>query len=352
MSEPTVRSTRGARARRWARVPLVLGIVLVVLGAATSGATPRGHPGVRVASNPIMPGGNVTTVNATVNMTDAPAFDPTNISATAGAALHLHLVNKGQLVHTFTLCTIPNYVFPANLTPIALDHFFSVNGSQVNVSLAGGAATDVNLSIADNAAGESYEFVSVEPYQFQAGMHGMLVVGGPPSGPGTVLQDNTTDSLRFLPDVLNASPAKYPVTIDVEVFNLGSTPHTWTLAAQPNYTLSASNFTTYFGTHPPAVSVNVPTAPGTAVWANFTIRAPGIYEYICEIPGHFAGGMMGQLYVGVAPPAPAIPPSTAIVQGGVLVGAGALLVIGAVFVFAATVSGRSPPRTSAQPPHA
>jgi len=110
-------------------------------------------------------------------------------------------------------------------------------------------------------------------------------------------------------------------------------------------TLLATNFTDYFTAHAPLVNVNVPAIPGGTVWANFTITAPGVYQYICEISGHFAAGMYGFLYVGVPVPAPPAAPSAAIVDSWVLVGSAVLLGIGAVFAGVAALAGRFPPHT-------
>jgi plastocyanin len=170
--------------------------------------------------------------------------------------------------------------------------------------------------------------------------------------PGLVLSENTTNTPGFLPDTLSATPGHYPIVIAVLVTNEGTLGHTFTLVPQSNVSLSptGSNVTDYFAAHAPLVNANIPALTGGSGWANFTISHPGIYEYICEISGHFAAGMFGYLYVGIPVPPPPPAPSTAIVDGWVLAGSGILLGIGVIFVGAAALSGRFPPRKS-EPGH-
>ncbi len=281
-----------------------------------------------------------STASFSVNLTDQPAFSPQYLSAPAGSPVSIQLTNTGNLNHTFTLVAQPNVVLSPSWSPAQVDRFFQTNGSLANVSLAPGASGWANLSANTSSGPASFEFVSVVPYQFQAGMFGFLNFTA--TGPGLQLSENTTDGLQFVPNVLTAAPAHYPVSIDVLVTNEGSFGHTFTLASQSNVTLSPGNFTTYFQQHAPLVSATVPSGGGSTVWANFTIKGPGVYQYICEIPGHFASGMDGFLYVGVTPPAPPAPPSTAIVDTWILAGSAALLGVGVVLTLVAAYSGRFP----------
>jgi len=282
--------------------------------------------------------------DVTVNLTDQPSFDPQFITIPAGSSVALHLVDVGQIAHTFTLSKTPNVRIPSGLTPAQLDSFFAKNGTLANVSLGPGGQGWANLTFNASEGFDSFEFASVVPYQFQAGMWGLLNLSS--TAPGLELSENTTNAPGFLPDVLGASPAHYPIVIAVLVTNQGSLGHTFTLAPQSNVTLSPTNYSDYFAAHAPLVSVNVPALTGGSVWANFTISAPGVYEYICEISGHFAAGMYGFLYAGVPVPPPPPTPSTALVDSWVLVGSAVLIGIGVLFVAVAALAGRFPPRTS------
>lgn len=336
---------RAPRALRRALPWIVAGLLLATIGlpsVAAIGALPRApligyaHPAA----------GNVS---LSVNLTDTPAFSPRFLSAPAGTNVSIRLNNTGNYSHTFTLLAQPNVVLSPTLSPAQLDQYIRANGSLANVSLAPGAQGWANVSFNGSVGLSSFEFVSLVPYQFQAGMSGFLNLTS--VGPGLLLSDNTTDSFRFIPDVLTAAPAHYPATVDVLVTNQGSFAHTFTVAPQSNVTLSPGNFTQYFQQHAPLVSASVPTGGGSTVWANFTMYGPGIYEYICEVPGHFANGMYGFLYVGVTPKLPPPPPSTAIVETWVLAGSLALLGVGVALAAVASYTGRFPRRPESYGKH-
>jgi uncharacterized cupredoxin-like copper-binding protein len=291
----------------------------------------------------------VQSENRTVNLTDHPSFSPQFLSFPAGIMVSLHLVNVGIYSHTFTLAKTPGARLSPTLSPAQVDAFFAQNGTFANVSVAPGGQGWANLTLNSTQGFDSYEFASVVPYQFQAGMWGLLNVTS--AVPGLVLSENTTDSLAFVPNVLSASPTHYPVVVAVLVDNEGNFGHTFTMVPQSNVSLLSTNYTEYFGSHPPTVNANVPSGAGSSVWANFTIFAPGVYQYICEISGHFANGMYGFFYVGVPVPAPPAAPSTAIVGGWVLAGSAILLGVGVVFAAMAALAGRFPPRSNAPGQH-
>jgi len=282
--------------------------------------------------------------NVTLNLTDRPSYSPQYITVPAGTSVSLHLVNRGSFNHTFTLAKTPNARLPATLTPSGVYSWFAANGTLANVSLNGGAQGWANLTFNASEGFDSFEFASVVPYQFQSGMWGFLNLSS--TSPSLALSENTTDQLSFLPNVLSASPTHYPVVVAVLVRNEGTFGHTFTMAPQSNVSLSYTNFTQYFASHPALVNAAVPSLPGGAVWANFTIPAPGVYEYICAISGHFQNGMYGFFYVGVPVPPPPTPPSTAIVDSWVLVGSTVLLGIGVIFAGVAALAGRFPPKAT------
>lgn len=127
------------------------------------------------------------------------------------------------------------------------------------------------------------------------------------------------------PDISNIAPGSN-VTIDIT--NLGSTPHTFTLSSLVNYTLPSSgntNLTSFIASHPPYYSINIPGTPGTDV-ATAVFTAPttiGSYQFFCLEPGHFAEGMTGFLGVGVSVGPPAAPPGIGLpvfIIAGVIVG--------------------------------
>jgi uncharacterized cupredoxin-like copper-binding protein len=339
MNESIDAPRRAVRLRRIGLVLLTVGLLLGVGGMPTFAlAYSDGHPAplighaVREAAAP-------SHTNLSMNLTDRPQFQPQFVSISVNSNLSIQLHNTGRMNHSFTVSKVPNVILNRSWDPTQLNAFFAANGSLANVTVTPGSQTSVNLSFNATSGLDSFEFVSIVPYQFQAGMWGFINVSG---GPGLYLSENTTNSLTFVPSVLEANVSHFPAVLNVQVTNLGALSHTWTLGPWSNYTLSPGNFTTYFQTHPPLANVPIPSTPGQSAWANFTIAGAGVYQYICTIPGHFQGGMTGFLYINTPPPAPQVPPSTAIVQSSLLIGTGVLLGIGVVLVAVASLVGRFP----------
>lgn len=283
----------------------------------------------------------LTSSTVTLDMTDQPRYSPAFLSVAAGTNVTFHLVNVGAYTHTFTLLAHPGVVLNTSWTPTQVDQYVAQNGSLANVSVPASSAANATVTFNRTTGFDSFEFLSLVPYQFQAGMSGFVNITS--TAPGLTDFDNTTDSYSFVPDELEASVTHYPFNLDVLVTNTGNLGHTFTVVAQSNYSLSPANFTSYFQAHPPLVSATIPGGAGSSAWANFTVPGPGVYQYICEVPGHFASGMTGELYVGVTPPPPPAAPSTAVIQGWILVGSGVLLGVGIALAAVTAYMGRFPP---------
>ncbi len=338
----------GDRSRRRAGVALLLSaLLLLALGLPLAPTVARG---VGAAGHANIEFGRMTPAAAPVlefvNMTDTPRFLPSSITGIhAGSAVTVHLENQGSFPHTFTLVNRAGLTLNTSWTPAQLDSFFRLNGSLANVSVAPGAVGWANFTLPANASGGSFEFVSVVPFQFQAGMSGTILVSA--GAPAATLTDQATAGLSFVPNQLVVNATSYPITIGITVTNVGSLIHTWTLNPFANVLLTPGNFSSFFSSHAPAVDLLV-TNPGEAVNGTFIISSPGVYQFLCTEPGHFAAGMDGLLYVGVPAPSPVAPPSTALVQVGILAGAGALVGVATIVAFAGNFVGRFPPRA---PPH-
>ena len=351
---PPVHSARDAgRLRRFARFSLVLGLALGLLGLGFyAGAD---HPETASVGYATAASSALSSANLTVNATDAPPyFSPGNLTVVEGVPTEVVVHNLGSFDRTFTLSKVANFTIPRSDSPQALDAFFAANGSFANVSIPAGATAYANLSFPTADAGSAFEFVSLVPYQFQAGALGFVHVGYSTSAGTFQLSVQTTDSLSFVPDTLVLPNATtYPVSVSVEVTNAGSTQHTFWIEGQDNNSLNPANFSTYFTSHPPLADVNVPTTPGAPVWANFTITGKGAFEFICTVPGHFRlpTGMYGWLYVGWVPTPPPPPPSSAIVDTAFLAGAGVLLAVGVLLTVVATFGGRFPRQPSTSSHH-
>jgi uncharacterized cupredoxin-like copper-binding protein len=321
----------------------VAALVVALLAAPTAPALVRAEEVVPAVGHALPE----TSATGKVFLNDTPSFTPKYLAFPENVSLTLTLKNVGPTyAHTFTLAKQAGVVLPVNWTPSEVYAYFAANGSLENQSVAVGAT--VNVTFTTPSSPGSYEFVSVVPYQFQAGMFGFLNVTS--TGPGFLLSENTSNAggtLSYLPNELAVSPSTYPASLNVSITNLGTFQHTFTVVAQPNVNLTPQNYSAYFVAHPPAVNKSVPGTAGATVWANFSVPAKGVYLYLCTVTGHFAAGMYGYLYVGVPPP-PAPPvPSTAVVQEWILAGSAGILGLGLVLAVVATFTGRfgGPPTT-------
>ncbi len=329
----------------WVLAGLLLAAISLPGGLAAAHVV-RVAPEVGVA-RPLVAPATTTNYSEAVNLTDQPAFAPRSLNATVNGTVQVSIAldNNGSLAHTFTVVNASQagVVLNRSWTPEELDAYFAANGSLANVNVSGGHHAFANFSLPANSSFRSFEFVSIVPYQFQAGMWGFLNLT--PAGPTLMLSENTTTTLQFVPNVLSAGPSVHgSVTLHVLVTNEGDLSHTFTVVAQSNVTLTTI---TYFASHTPLVNVSVPASAGGTVWANFTVPGIGVYEYACTVQGHFQNGMYGFLYVGVPVPPPPPTPSTAIVAVPVLLGSAALLGVGAVFAVGSALTGRFPKRPPA-----
>jgi uncharacterized cupredoxin-like copper-binding protein len=276
-----------------------------------------------------------------------PRYLNATVSGTVNVSVALH--NTGSTTHTFTVVNASNSstVLNRSLNPQNLTAYFATYPPSENVSVAGGTSTWANFSLASATTFRSLEFVSTIPYQFQAGMWGFLNLT--PLGPTVVLSDNATNTPAFVPNVLSAGPSVHgPVTLDVLLVDLGSVSHTFTVAPQPNVTVTTVG---YFASHPPLANQSIVPGPPKPIWANFTVPAIGVYEYVCTVTGHFTAGMYGFLYVGVPVPPPPPTPSTAIVAIPILVGSAVLLGVGIVLALGSAYLGRLPKKPRTDGPH-
>lgn len=347
MSRPSSPRAPHRPYRRPIGVAIVLAVLLLAIGlpfAPTIGRVAGGHAELEFAK---MGYRGAATDTYAVNMTDTPRFVPAMISGVhAGDNVSVQLHNGGSFAHSFTVLRHPGITLNASSTPAQLNASVRANGTLADVLVAPGASGWANFSIPANATGGSFQFLSTVPFQYQAGMAGAILVSA--GTPAASLNEQATANLAFLPDQLVVNATTYPVTIAITVTNVGALIHTWTLSPLANVVITPGNFTSFFSSHAPAANL-VMNNPGQVVNGSFLLNSPGVYQYICTEPGHFAGGMSGFLYVGVAPPSVAAPPSTEIVQVGILAGAGTLVGVAVILAFASNYVGRFPPRTTGHP---
>ena len=320
------------RATPWLATGLVLALVGAVGGA-------RAVPFLSYA--PTVGYGHTPDANLTVSLQVSDAgFTPRFFSEPPGTNLSVHVMNVGHLTHSFVLSNDSGYRFNGS-NPSKLNASVNAHPLSANVTVAPGTSAWANFSILPSEGFDSFEFLSQVPYQFQSGLWGLLNITS--TTPGTTIYENTTNALSFQPSVLDDNASHYPSNVNIYVANLGDVNHTFTVAPQPNVTITTVG---YFHAHPALGNASIPGTAGKGAWANFTVPAPGIYEFVCTVAGHFTSGMFGFLYAGVPPPPPPAPLPTGIVDSWVLAGSFALLGIGGLLVVIAGFGGRfagSPP---------
>ena len=96
------------------------------------------------------------------------------------------------------------------------------------------------------------------------------------------------DSLEFDPSSASA-PAGANVTVNFD--NAGALEHSWVLMTGDIDPLTATEADALNN----ASSGVVPAGESTSF--SFTAPDPGTYQYVCTVPGHAAGGMVGTLTV-------------------------------------------------------
>ena len=320
------------RATPWLAAGLVLALVGAVGGA-------RAVPFLTNA--PTIGYGHSPDANVTLALqVNDSTFSPRFLSEPPATNLSIHITNVGHQVHSFVLSNDSGLRF-SGTTPSQLNASVNAHPLSANVTVAPGTSAWANFSILPTEGFDSFEFISQVPYQFQGGLWGLLNITS--TAPGTTLYDNTTNALSFQPSILADNASHYPSNVNVFVANLGDLGHTFTIAPQPNVTVTTVG---YFHSHAPLANQTIPSTAGKGAWANFTVPAPGIYEFVCTVAGHFTGGMFGFLYAGVPPPPPPPPLPTGVVDLWVLAGSVALLGIGGLLVVVAGFGGRfagSPP---------
>lgn len=102
------------------------------------------------------------------------------------------------------------------------------------------------------------------------------------------LRFEANDSLRFEPASATVAAG---AEIDVELRNVGALEHSWVLVGEDVDLNTVTDADALAGT---AIG---PIAGGSSATVGFTAPAAGTYRYVCTVPGHAAGGMVGTLTV-------------------------------------------------------
>lgn len=116
----------------------------------------------------------------------------------------------------------------------------------------------------------------------------LAACNGATAPPPVTLTFDGNDSFQFIP-ATESVPAGAEVTVTFN--NVGVLEHTWTLIppdADPLMALEADRI---------GAAGSGVLAGGESATFSFTAPEPGTYIFVCTIPGHAAGGMVGTLTV-------------------------------------------------------
>jgi plastocyanin len=115
------------------------------------------------------------------------------------------------------------------------------------------------------------------------------------------LNVSVADTLVFTTSINEVQPGDL---VHVVVTNIGTITHTFTLSPTAGFTFpttdSSSDLLSYFDSHAPIINIQVGAVTGGKYFGNFTAPPVGVYEYVCEEPGHFPS-MSGLLGSGETP---------------------------------------------------
>ena len=102
------------------------------------------------------------------------------------------------------------------------------------------------------------------------------------------LQFDGNDMFQFSPATAVVSTG---AAVTVTFNNTGVLEHNWTLIPNDVDPLQATDSDGLAG------AVSGPVASGGSAVFTFTAPAPGEYKFVCTVPGHAVGGMVGTLTV-------------------------------------------------------
>ena len=80
-------------------------------------------------------------------------------------------------------------------------------------------------------------------------------------------------------------------TVDLTFKNVGGLDHNWIVVPEGTDPLTVTDASAYAG-----INVGMVTG-GSEKTFTFTAPEPGMYQYVCTVAGHAAGGMVGTLTV-------------------------------------------------------
>lgn len=111
---------------------------------------------------------------------------------------------------------------------------------------------------------------------------------------GTTVHIAALDTMRFKPSTVHVRPGE---TVRFIVTDVGKTPHEFVIGDRQEQLEHEQEMQAMPGMprHDPNAISLAPGQTKTLIW-KFS-NTPGVVEYACHEPGHFAAGMIGRIYV-------------------------------------------------------
>lgn len=161
--------------RRWARLA-AWGLAVVIASSLWAVAGHGAQAAVRTDQ-----GTSTLTITVSAQFAFAASTDEVN----PGDLVHVVVLQTGDVEHTFTLSSVPDFSFnPATNTTTDLNSFFHDHLPFVNITIPAGAGGTFYANFTAPSSVAKYEYVCLIPGHFQAGMYGFLGVGEPGGGGG------------------------------------------------------------------------------------------------------------------------------------------------------------------------
>jgi len=253
-------------------------------------------------------------------------FVPDEFRVPANATVYVRLTQQDSVDHTFTLSPEKDFVIPSTWSSPQLDAYF-VGNNLTDVRLPGVPGAVAWANFTTPAEPGRYEFVCRFPGHFQGGMFGFMIVEV-----REVFVNLTTESFRFSPETFTVPPG---AIVHARITQRDLAPHTFTVGVEKNFvipsTFSSSQLDAYFVDNN-LTDVFIPAVAETSVFVNFTAPLqPGRYEFVCRIPGHFQGGMVGFMIVSEGPPTSQGGPPLGLIPGIMLLALGSVMGFAAIY---------------------
>lgn len=142
-----------------------------LVGAVGAAAAASVHPSPAISSKP------GAAVSLTVSVGDLWSYSLSTDMVNPGDVVTVTLVELGSTAHTFTLSSVPGFVFNSTDSTAHLDAFFSAHPPLVNLTVDG---TETGQRVSGTFTAPAYglyEYVCLESGHFANGMFGQLGSG-------------------------------------------------------------------------------------------------------------------------------------------------------------------------------